>query len=137
MKVSGPWHSLNIPVSRSNCNKFDFKLINENLIFFCASSESENRFYGLFDSINTPRLCRDFTNYVISNDSYVFHRRSRNKGSIISKIHTIYFNTKHSSVISFLFCLFEDDFQKSRKMRFFKNCVKHLPYAKFQMFGNF
>ena len=34
-----------------------------------------------------------------------------------------------------IFACAADDFQKSRKMRYFKNCIKSLPNRKFQVFG--
>ena len=51
-------------------------------------------FYLFF--INKPSLCRGSKRYSIQNDLYVLHGRSPSKDTIISKIHTFFYNLKHS-----------------------------------------
>ena len=61
---------------------------------FYASSKSKNQLMYFSISINKPRLCRGSKSYFISfqNDVYVLHERSPSKGTIISKIHTFFYN---------------------------------------------
>ena len=76
---------------------------------FCASSESESRFYGLFNFINTPRLCRDSTiaNFKMTRTS--FTEEVRVKVPSFKKSHILLqYETFHKNVIRLHFCLFED-----------------------------
>ena len=66
----------------------------------------------MFNSIDKWRL--DDTLPVISyqNDSYLLHRRSPSKGTLISKSHTFYWNIRYSaeqlSILIFVFEGFND-----------------------------